>query len=119
MNGIVNKLTEIGIDLSADNIYEIHIFNSRYSKSVYNTCILDKSKLVLVAGYDSSAYYYWGMGIFDVDKVNRATTKISFEEYHKEPVQETVRSIDIQGDDMKAINSRGDYMLACAIFLKS
>ncbi len=119
MNGIVNKLVEIGIDLSADNIYEITIFYSRNSVSVYENCILDKSKLVLIAGFSTSVYYYWGMGIFDVDKVNRTTTKISFEEYHKEPVQETVRSIDVQNDNMKVINSRGDYMYACAIYLKS
>lgn len=121
MNGIIQKLAEkADIDLSVDNIYEIQIFNSRNDISVYNNTFTGTAKLVLISGYTSTAYFYWGMGVFEVDKTYHTTTRTFFGEYHAEPKQETVTDIYVtNSDNMKAVNNRNDYMLACAIFLKS
>ena len=115
MNGIVNKLAEVGIDLSFDNIVSLGIFNSRNDVNVYNVCILDKSKLILVGGdFDG-----WGMGVFEVDKVNRTTTKTSFEERHSNENTLRIKRIDVEDGIMRVVGSDYNYKLACAIFLKS
>lgn len=110
MNGIVNKLAEVGIDISFDNIASLGIFNSRNDVNVYDVCILDKSKLILVGG----DFGGWGMGVFEVDKVNRTTTKTSFEERHSK-----IQRIDVEDGIMRVVGSDYNYKMACAIFLKS
>lgn len=110
MNGIVNKLAEVGIDISFDNIASLGIFNSYNDVNVYDVCTLDKSKLILVGG----DFGGWGMGVFEVDKVNRTTTKTSFEKRNSR-----INRIDVEDGIMRVVGSDYNYKLACAIFLKS
>lgn len=121
MNGIVNKLAKSGIDLSSDNITNIIPFRSNDSYSPYQKYNLDISKMIIVSGFSNNYdYYYWGLAIFEVNKISRTFTRLSFEESHNiDSIYITEMTINTDSDSIIVTRSDGYKQDGCAIFLKS
>ena len=121
MNGIVNKLAEVGIDLSADNIANIIAFDYNDETPVYQQHSPDTSKMIVMSGYSNNYdYYYWGLAIFEVNKISKTFTRLSFEESHNiDSISITEITIDTDSDTIRVTRSDGYNQGGCAIFLKS
>ena len=116
MNGIVNKLAENnGINLSADNIANIIAFNSRDETPAYQQYSPDISKMIVMSGYS-----YWGLAIFEVNKISKTFTRLSFEESHNiDSISITEITIDTDSDTIRVTRSDGYNQGGCIIYLKS
>lgn len=122
MNGIVNKLVENnGINLSADNIANIIAFNNRDETPAYQQHSPDISKMIVMSGYSNNYdYYYWGLAIFEVNKISKTFTRLSFEESHNiDSISITEITIDTDSDTIRVTRSDGYSQGGCAIYLKS
>lgn len=119
MNGIIQKLAESGIDFSADNVEAVYIFDSGRNNDIYSNAVSEISKVITICGEQGFDYRYWGIGVFELNKTSRTSTRLSFEEYHNVSNRRITDMNINENGVMSAVFNNSSYARVCAVYLKS